>query len=438
MCKAQNKGKDIVAVKILQNLPKNRKFTDRELEIVDQVLDHENIVKITEHFTTSTMGLTFIYIVMQFCEGGDLNDYIIKNEPEMNERFNLMTDMARGVLYLHSQNIVHRDLKPENVLLTNTGQRCICKITDFGISRIKEHKQEMFSTQCGSLAYIAPEIIDGKPYSNSVDVFALGLIYFAVYKLIIITNSFGQKSLVPAKILSAKRHDFLNSVIRNERPPETRFIEDYFEGSEEMGRLVYSMVQVEAGDRMLMDKVLIGIVEEKMRHNIQGQTLDQERLRQNMIKESRILEQQSRIQSQERRIQEQQSRIQSQESRIQEQQGRIQLQESRNQELQVRIQSQEDRIQEQQGRIQSQESRNQELQARNQSQEGRIQLQEGKIQEQEATISQLLEELHRKAAHPGSRGSGVSNVIQYQGLSASNQKPTNQQVVKVRSQPIFR
>ena len=371
MCKAQNKGKDIVAVKILQNLPKNRKFTDRELEIVDQVLDHENIVKITEHFTTSNMGLTFIYIVMEFCEGGDLNDYIIKNEPELKERFNLMTDMARGVLYLHSQNIVHRDLKPENVLLTNIGQRFICKITDFGISRIKEHKQEMFSTQCGSLAYIAPEIIDGKPYSNSVDVFALGLIYFAVYKLVIITNSFGQRSLVPAKILSAKRHDFLNSVIRNERPLETRFIEDFFEGSEEMGRLVYSMVRVEAEDRILMDNVLIGIAEEKVRHNIQGQTLDQEKLRQNMTRENMIREQQFRIQSQ----------------------------------------------------------------------ESRIQLQEGKIQEQEATISQLLEELHRKAAHPGSRGSGVSkekSVIQYQGPSASNQPPTNQQVVKVHSQSFFR
>ena len=398
MCKAQNKGKDIVAVKILQNLPKNRKFTERELEIVDQVLDHENIVQITEHFTTSNMGLTFIYIVMEFCEGGDLNDYIIKNEPELKERFNLMTDMARGVLYLHSQNIVHRDLKPENVLLTNIGQRFICKITDFGISRIKEHKQEMFSTQCGSLAYIAPEIIDGKPYSNSVDVFALGLIYFAVYKLIIITNSFGQRSLVPAKILSAKRHDFLNSVIRNERPLETRFIEDFFEGSEEMGRLVYSMVRVEAEDRTLMDNVLIGIAEEKVRHNIHGQTLDQERLRQNMTRENMIREQQ------------------------------------------FRIQSQESRIQEQQVTIQSQQSRNHELQARIQSQESRIQLQEDKIQEQEATISQLLEELHRKAAHPGSRGSGVSkekSVIQYQGPSASNQPPTNQQVVKVHSQSFF-
>ena len=135
---------------------------------------------------------------------------------------------------------------------------------------------------------------------------------------------------------------------------------------------------------MLMDKVLIMITEEKVRHNIQGQTLDQERLRQNMTRENMIREQQFRIQSQESRIQE--------------------------------------------------------LQARIQSQEGRSQLQEVKIQEQEATISELLEELHRKTAHPGSRGSGVSkvkSVIQYKGPSSSNQPPTNHQVDKVGSQPIF-
>ena len=269
--KATNKRKDTVAVKFLQNLPKSRKFTQRELEIIDKDLDHENIVSITEHFVFRGR----IYIVMEFCEGGDLNDYITKNEPELNERFNLMTDMARGVLYLHNQNIVHRDLKPENVLLTNTGQRYICKITDFGLSRIKDRKQEMFSTQCGSLAYTAPEVTDGKPYSISIDTFALGLIYFAVYKLIIVENSFDERSLIPA-IISAKRHDFLNYIIRKEQPSESRFIEHYFEGSVGMGRLVYSMIRVEPDDRLVMDKVLIGIAEERLRNSLNDGMVEKE------------------------------------------------------------------------------------------------------------------------------------------------------------------
>ena len=179
--------RETVAIKLLQNLPKNRKYSERELEIINRALDHENIVSIPGYF--SLLGR--IYIVMEFCEGGDLQDYIIKNEPKLKERFNLMTDMTRGVLYLHGQNIVHRDLKPENVLLTYSGQRYICKITDFGLSRIIEHKQEMFSTHCGSPPYFAPEVIEGYAHSKPVDVFSLGLIFFAVYKLSFVQNSYG-------------------------------------------------------------------------------------------------------------------------------------------------------------------------------------------------------------------------------------------------------
>ena len=61
---------------------------------------------------------------MEFCELGDLNDYLVKNETTLSERISFMFD--RGVHYLHSRNIVHRDLKPENILLTkqNGDIRC--------------------------------------------------------------------------------------------------------------------------------------------------------------------------------------------------------------------------------------------------------------------------------------------------------------------------
>ena len=275
-------------------------MTERELAIVDQVLEHENIVKIIEDFATNDRGYLQVYIVMEFCEGGDLNDYIIKNEPELKERFNLMTDMARGVLYLHSQNIVHRDLKPENVLLTNTGQRYICKITDFGLSRIKEHKKEMFSTQCGTLAYIAPEIIDGRPYSNSVDVFALGLLFFAVYKLTIIADGIDDKSLVPVKMSPNKRFDFMNSIIRNEQPTESTFIKTYFERSHEMGRLVFSMVRVKPELRIVMDKVLIGIVEAGVRLSVENQIRSLKDVK--SVLESTVRKQEKVIKEQETKI----------------------------------------------------------------------------------------------------------------------------------------
>ena len=85
----------------------NRKYSERELEIINQALDHENIVSIPGYFPL----LGRIYIVMEFCEGGDLQDYIINNEPKLKERFNLMTDM--GFCTFIVRTIVHRDLKPE-------------------------------------------------------------------------------------------------------------------------------------------------------------------------------------------------------------------------------------------------------------------------------------------------------------------------------------
>ena len=265
-------------------------MTERELAIVDQVLEHENIVKIIERgdVATRSRGCLEIYIVMEYCEGGDLNNYIIKNEPDLKERFNLMTDMAKGVLYLHGQNIVHRDLKPENVLRGNTGQRYVCKITDFGLSRIMEDKQEMFSTQCGTLAYLAPEIVDGRPYSKSVDVFALGLLFFAVYRLTFIPDISGEKSLVPVKITPNKRYDFLNSVIRNDQPSESTFITTYFKRSEAMGRLVYSMVHVKPDRRLVMDKVLIGVVEVGAKHEMEDMVKklqEKIKIQENIIKE---------------------------------------------------------------------------------------------------------------------------------------------------------
>ena len=308
--KASNKQKETVAIKLLQNLPKSRKFTQRELEIIDQDLDHENIVSITEHFVFQGR----IYIVMEFCEGGDLNDYIIKNEPKLKERFNLMTDMARGVLYLHSQNIVHRDLKHENVLLTNTGQRYICKITDFGLSRIMEHKYDMFSTHCGSPPYFAPEVIEGRAHAKPIDIFALGLIYFAVYKLSIAQNSFGERVLVPAKISSEKNYDFLNFVLRNEQPSESKFILDFFHTSEEMGRLIYSMVRWKPDERSLIDKVLIRIVEEKVRHDFTGG--NKESVEREISDTTWAREQENRISDLEAKINDQEATISAKEDKI--------------------------------------------------------------------------------------------------------------------------
>ena len=85
-----------------------------------------------------------LFIAMEHCELGNLNDYMVNNTVDEGTRIGFMTDMARGVNYLHSKSVVHRDLKPENILLTNKTGKTVCKISDFGISRTKLTKFDRF------------------------------------------------------------------------------------------------------------------------------------------------------------------------------------------------------------------------------------------------------------------------------------------------------
>ena len=80
-------------------------------------------------------------------------------------------DIARGVRYLADNDIVHRDLKADNVLVTPTFR---CKITDFGTGKVLMDRETR--TQCGTLQFIAPEIIRGEKYGLACDVFSYGVV----------------------------------------------------------------------------------------------------------------------------------------------------------------------------------------------------------------------------------------------------------------------
>ena len=133
-------------------------------------------------------------------------------------RFDFMTDIARGVCYLHAQGIIHRDIKPENILLKNKEDRLICKVTDFGMSRVKESRSHVFVS-----GNSAPEILDGHSYTNSC--------FMVLPIMLLLRTLVREKSFFPAKILSETRYDYLDSVIRKENPSESDFIKSYFKES---------------------------------------------------------------------------------------------------------------------------------------------------------------------------------------------------------------
>ena len=259
MHKAQNSNGEIVALKeIKQKHGDLEKYIRGELEVVEQKLRHKNIVLVYEHFTRQT-----VYIVMEFCELGDLNDYLVNKETTLTDRISFMFDMTRGVHYLHTQNIVHRDLKPENILLTDLAGDIVCKVTDFGISKVKMTKYDKFSTYIGSPAYMAPEITGDREYGSEVDVYALGLMFFAVFRNAVLMNSFGHRALIPGVYNDKNRIAYLNDMLKNEKPDKDVFVESYFSERNDVGEMIFAMLTFCPQLRPEMEFVLVSIVQIK-------------------------------------------------------------------------------------------------------------------------------------------------------------------------------
>lgn len=89
-----------------------------------------------------------------------------------------IVQIAGGLDGLHKAQIIYRDLKPENVLLTHHGR---VRLADFGLSKDLSTLKGRTQTFCGTLIYVAPEVILGEPYDYAIDWYALGLLAHELY-----------------------------------------------------------------------------------------------------------------------------------------------------------------------------------------------------------------------------------------------------------------
>ena len=108
---------------------------------------------------------------MDFLNGGELFYHLRREQKFSEERARFYTaEILLALEHLHKNNVIYRDLKPENVLLDHRGH---VKLTDFGLSKIKNHSEELTHTICGTPEYLAPEVILGAGYNVEVDFWAL-------------------------------------------------------------------------------------------------------------------------------------------------------------------------------------------------------------------------------------------------------------------------
>lgn len=169
----------------------------RQEVAVWQKLDHPNVTK----FIGASMGTTNLKIpsqsatsdshnslpsraccvVVEYLPGGTLKKFLIRNKRKklaFKVVIQIALDLARGLSYLHSKKIVHRDVKTENMLLD--ANRTL-KIADFGVARVEAQNPRDMTGETGTLGYMAPEVLDGKPYNRKCDVYSFGICLWEIY-----------------------------------------------------------------------------------------------------------------------------------------------------------------------------------------------------------------------------------------------------------------
>jgi len=158
-----------VAVKKMPITSENRKMLIVEIGIMKTSL-HENIVAFYDGFLVNESNL---WVVMEYCDGGCLTD-VLEEDVEIEERHiaYCCRETLKALQYIHHSQRIHRDIKSDNLLLTSSG---LIKLSDFGYAaQLKEAKAKR-STIVGTPYWMAPELIRGNDYSNTVDIWSLAI-----------------------------------------------------------------------------------------------------------------------------------------------------------------------------------------------------------------------------------------------------------------------
>uniref|UniRef100_A0A672Q738 Ribosomal protein S6 kinase n=1 Tax=Sinocyclocheilus grahami TaxID=75366 RepID=A0A672Q738_SINGR len=164
----------LYAMKVLKKATlkvRDRMRTKMERDILVEV-NHPFIVKL--HYAFQTEGK--LYLILDFLRGGDLFTRLSKEVmfTEEDVKFYL-AELALALNHLHGLGIIYRDLKPENILLDNDGH---IKLTDFGLSKESiDHENKAYSF-CGTVEYMAPEVVNRRGHTHSADWWSYGVLMF--------------------------------------------------------------------------------------------------------------------------------------------------------------------------------------------------------------------------------------------------------------------
>ena len=152
-----------------------RNEAKNEVTILSQ-LDNDYIVKYYDSFLETNT----LCIVMEYCEGGDLANYM-KNQSgrplNENKIWKFFIQMCLGLEYIHKLKILHRDIKTLNIFLTKDES---VRIGDLGVAKVLCDTSNFAHTMVGTPYYLSPEMCEEKPYNEKSDVWALGCVLYEI------------------------------------------------------------------------------------------------------------------------------------------------------------------------------------------------------------------------------------------------------------------
>ncbi len=161
------RGESPCAIKLLTE-SSAKKGLHKEFKLL-RSLYHPHIVEVLDYGS----GKRALYLVTEFIDGAPLNQAAKKLKGKA--LWELLAQLCRALSYLHSQQVIHGDLKPDNILVDHKGDHL--KLIDFGLAQIAGSKQKQ-EAPAGTLAYLAPEVLKGKPASKQSDLYALGILLY--------------------------------------------------------------------------------------------------------------------------------------------------------------------------------------------------------------------------------------------------------------------
>ncbi|XP_019524439.1 PREDICTED: serine/threonine-protein kinase Nek5 [Hipposideros armiger] len=235
LAKGKSDSKHCVIKEInFAKMPIQEKEASKKEVILLAKMKHPNIVTFFSSFQENNR----LFIVMEYCDGGDLMKRINRQRGVLFSEDQILSwfvQISLGLKHIHDRKILHRDIKAQNIFLSKNGM--VAKLGDFGIAKVLNNSMELAQTCIGTPYYLSPEICQNKPYNNKTDIWSLGCV---LYELCTLKHPFEGNNLHQLVLKICQAH-FV--------PVSPRF-------SRDLRSLISQLFQVSPRDRPSINSIL--------------------------------------------------------------------------------------------------------------------------------------------------------------------------------------